>query len=161
VFPLNKTVADLNMDMLWPYGKMKDLTVIGYGQSELEEYARAAAKEQDRYILPDQTPETGMFYRSDHFSFAHVGVPSLYASGGFESRTRGKEYIAQQRQNYTTNMYHKPADQFDPSWDLSGITQDAQLYFRVGQRLAGETTFPQWKAGSEFKGARDKSMSAQ
>ncbi|GAB2466235.1 hypothetical protein GCM10011375_33120 [Hymenobacter qilianensis] len=161
VFPLNKTVADLNMDMLWPYGKMKDLTVIGYGQSELEEYARAAAKEQDRYILPDQTPETGMFYRSDHFSFAHVGVPSLYASGGFESRTRGKEYISEQRQNYTTNMYHKPADQFDPKWDLSGITQDAQLYFRVGQRLASETTFPQWKAGSEFKGARDKSMSGQ
>ncbi|MBO0357872.1 M28 family peptidase [Hymenobacter sp. BT186] len=157
-FPLNKTVADLNMDMLWPYGPMKDLTVIGYGQSELEDYARAAAKEQDRYLLPDQTPETGMFYRSDHFSFAHVGVPSLYASGGFESRTGGKASIAQQRQNYTTNLYHKPADQFDPNWDLTGIAQDAQLYFRVGQRLASETTFPKWRAGSEFKGARDKSM---
>ncbi|MBJ6144781.1 M28 family metallopeptidase [Hymenobacter sp. BT559] len=153
-FPLAKTVADLNMDMLWPYGRMKDLTVIGYGQSELEDYARAAAKEQDRYLLPDQTPETGMFYRSDHFSFAHVGVPSLYASGGFESRTQGKAYIAEKRQAYTTNMYHKPADQFDPSWDLSGVAQDAQLYFRVGQRLASETTFPQWRAGSEFKAAR-------
>jgi Zn-dependent M28 family amino/carboxypeptidase len=158
LFPLNKTVADLNMDMLWPYGPMKDLTVIGYGQSELEDYARAAAREQDRYVLPDQTPETGMFYRSDHFSFAHVGVPSLYASGGFESRTGGKEAIAQQRQNYTTNLYHKPADQFDPSWDLTGIAQDAQLYFRVGQRLARETTFPRWRAGSEFKAARDKSL---
>ncbi|MCB2377041.1 M28 family metallopeptidase [Hymenobacter sp. BT635] len=157
-FPLNKTVADLNMDMLWPYGPMKDLTVIGYGQSELEDYARAAAKEQDRYVLPDQTPETGMFYRSDHFNFAHVGVPSLYASGGFESRSGGKEAIARQRQNYTTNMYHKPADQFDPSWDLTGIAQDAELYLRVGQKLAGETTFPKWRAGSEFKGARDKSM---
>ncbi|MCB2410806.1 M28 family metallopeptidase [Hymenobacter lucidus] len=157
-YPLNKTVADLNMDMLWPYGPMKDLTVIGYGQSELEDYAQAAAKEQDRYLLPDQTPETGMFYRSDHFNFAHVGVPSLYASGGFESRTGGKEAIARQRQNYTTNMYHKPADQLDPSWDLSGIAQDAQLYFRVGQQLAGETTFPKWREGSEFKGARDKSM---
>lgn len=157
-FPLNKTVADLNMDMLWPYGPMKDLTVIGYGQSELEDYARAAAKEQNRYLLPDQTPETGMFYRSDHFSFAHVGVPSLYASGGFESRTGGKATIAQQRQNYTATMYHKPADQFDPNWDLTGIAQDAQLYFRVGQRLAGETTFPKWREGSEFKGARDKSM---
>jgi Zn-dependent M28 family amino/carboxypeptidase len=155
-FPLAKTVADLNMDMLWPYGRMKDLTVIGYGQSELEDYARAAAKEQDRYLLPDQTPETGMFYRSDHFSFAHVGVPSLYASGGFESRSQGKEYIAQKRQAYTTNMYHKPADQFDPSWDLGGVAQDAQLYFRVGQRLASETTFPQWRAGSEFKAARSK-----
>ncbi|UOQ51692.1 M28 family metallopeptidase [Hymenobacter cellulosivorans] len=157
-YPLNKTVADLNMDMLWPYGPMKDLTVIGYGQSELEDYARAAAKEQDRYVLPDQTPETGMFYRSDHFNFAHVGVPSLYASGGFESRSGGKEAIAKQRQNYTTNMYHKPADQMDPSWDLSGIAQDAELYWRVGQRLAAEATFPQWKAGSEFKAARDKSM---
>ncbi|QIX59977.1 M28 family peptidase [Hymenobacter sp. BT18] len=157
-FPLNKTVADLNMDMLWPYGPMKDLTVIGYGQSELEDYARAAAQEQNRYLLPDQTPETGMFYRSDHFSFAHVGVPSLYASGGFESRTGGKQAIAQQRQNYTTNLYHKPADQFDPSWDLTGIAQDAQLYFRVGQRLASETTFPKWREGSEFKGAREKSM---
>jgi Zn-dependent M28 family amino/carboxypeptidase len=153
-FPLAKTVADLNMDMLWPYGPMKDLTVIGYGQSELEDYARAAAKEQDRYLLPDQTPETGMFYRSDHFSFAHVGVPSLYASGGFESRTQGKAYIAQKRQEYTTNMYHKPADQVDPTWDLTGVAQDAQLYFRVGQRLASETTFPQWRAGSEFKNAR-------
>jgi Zn-dependent M28 family amino/carboxypeptidase len=160
-YPLAKTVADLNMDMLWPYGEMKDLTVIGYGQSELEDYARAAAKEQDRYVLPDQNPETGMFYRSDHFSFAHVGVPSLYASGGYESRTRGKDYIARQRQNFTTNLYHKPADQLDPSWDLGGIAQDAQLYYRVGQRLAGETTFPQWKAGSEFKQAREKSVAGQ
>ncbi|HEX8326511.1 MAG TPA: M28 family metallopeptidase [Hymenobacter sp.] len=155
-FPLAKTVADLNMDMLWPYGRMKDLTVIGYGQSELEDYARMAAKEQGRYVLPDQTPETGMFYRSDHFNFAHVGVPSLYASGGFEHRTQGKAYIAEKRQNYTTNMYHKPADQLDPTWDLSGIAEDAQLYFRVGQRLASETTFPKWREGSEFKGARNK-----
>ncbi|ALW86383.1 peptidase M28 [Hymenobacter sedentarius] len=155
-FPLAKTVADLNMDMLWPYGRMKDLTIIGYGQSELEDYARAAAKEQDRYVLPDQTPETGMFYRSDHFNFAHVGVPSLYASGGYESRAHGKEYIAEKRQNYTTNMYHKPADQMDPSWDLSGVAEDAQLYFRVGQRLASETSFPKWRESSEFKGAREK-----
>ncbi|TPG61704.1 M28 family metallopeptidase [Hymenobacter nivis] len=155
-FPLAKTVADLNMDMLWPYGRMKDLTVIGAGQSELEDYARAAAQEQGRYLLPDQTPETGMFYRSDHFSFAHVGVPSLYASGGFESRAQGKAYIADKRKAYTTSMYHKPADQFDLAWDLAGVAQDAQLYFRVGQRLAAETTFPQWRAGSEFKGIREK-----
>jgi len=153
-FPLNKTVADLNMDMLWPFGKMKDLTVIGYGQSELEGYAQAAAQAQGRYILPDQQPETGMFYRSDHFSFAHVGVPSLYASGGYESRDKGKDYIAEKRQEYTTNYYHKPADQFDPTWDLSGIAQDAQLYFEVGKKLAGETTFPQWKEGSEFKSVK-------
>ena len=151
VFPLQQTVADLNMDMLWPYGPMRDLTVIGYGQSELEDYARAAAQAQHRYLLPDQNPETGMFYRSDHFSFAHVGVPSLYASGANDSRAHGKEYAAQKRQQYTTSQYHKPADQYDPSWDLRGIEQDARLYFEVGRKLASETTFPKWKKGSEFK----------
>jgi hypothetical protein len=85
-------------------------------------------------------------------------VPSLYASGGFESREKGKEYVAQLRQNYTAQQYHKPQDQYDPKWDLRGITQDAQLYFSVGQRLAGETTFPKWRASSEFKSARDKSL---
>jgi Zn-dependent M28 family amino/carboxypeptidase len=160
-FPLNKTVADLNMDMLWPYGQTKDLTVIGYGQSELEDYARAAAQAQGRYLLPDQTPETGMFYRSDHFSFAHVGVPSLYAAGGYESRAQGKQWIADKRRAYTTSMYHKPADQFDPSWDLWGIAQDAELYLRVGQRLAAEKAFPQWRAGSEFRAARERSINGR
>jgi len=89
-FPLAKTVADLNMDMLWPYGPMKDLTVIGYGQSELEDYARAAAQEQDRYLLPDQTPETGMFYRSDHFSFAHVGCPRSTPAAASRAAPRAK-----------------------------------------------------------------------
>jgi Zn-dependent M28 family amino/carboxypeptidase len=159
LFPLNQTVADLNMDMLWPYGEMKDLTVIGYGQSELEDYARAAAQAQGRYLRPDPTPETGMFYRSDHFSFAHVGVPSLYAAGGSDSRTHGPQWIADKRREYTTSMYHKPADQFDPGWDLTGIAQDAELYYQVGRRLAGETTFPQWRAGSEFRAAREQSQS--
>ena len=153
-FPISKTVADLNMDMLWPYGPMKDLTVVGYGQSELDDYAREAAKAQNRYVLPDQNPETGMFYRSDHFSFAHVGVPSLYASGANDSRLHGKDYIAQKRTQYTTDHYHKPADQYEAAWDLRGIEQDARLYFEVGKKLASETTFPKWKAGSEFKDIR-------
>lgn len=157
LFPLKNTVADLNMDELFAFGPMRDLTVVGYGQSDLDDYARAAAKEQNRYVLPDQHPETGYFYRSDHFSFAKVGVPALYARGLFESRLHGKAYAEAQRVGFDEKNYHQPSDQYDPAWDLRGAAQDARLLFRVGQRLAGETTFPKWKEGSEFKAAREKS----
>ncbi|MCC2545650.1 M28 family metallopeptidase [Hymenobacter sp. BT175] len=158
LFPLTKTVANLNMDALGANGPMRDVTVIGYGQSELDAYARDAAGEQGRYVLPDQHPEKGSFYRSDHFSFAKVGVPALYASGRAESWTRGKEYIEQRRQAYEAKSYHQPSDEFDSRWDLRGMEQDARLLFWVGKLLANETTFPQWKPGSEFKAIREKSM---
>ncbi|WP_324674238.1 M28 family metallopeptidase [Hymenobacter sp. GOD-10R] len=158
LFPLNKTVADLNMDDLPASGPMRDLTVIGYGQSELDDYARAAAKEQDRYILPDQNAEKGYYYRSDHFNFAKVGVPALYASGGADSRSKGKEYMEKQHQEYEAKHYHQPSDEYNPKWDLRGMEQDARLLFQVGLRLANETTFPQWKPGSEFKAIRQKSL---
>ncbi|OON71033.1 M28 family metallopeptidase [Hymenobacter sp. CRA2] len=158
LFPLNKTVADLNMDALADFGPMKDLTVVGYGQSELDDYATAAAKEQERYIVPDQTPEQGHFFRSDHFSLAHVGVPALYASGRLESRAKGKEFAREQNEAYEAQHYHQPSDEYSPDRDLGGMEQDARLLYRIGQRLAGETTFPQWKAGSEFKAIREKSL---
>ncbi|GAA4391186.1 M28 family metallopeptidase [Hymenobacter koreensis] len=161
VFPLNKTVANLNMDALSPNGPMRDLTVVGHGQSELDDYAEAAAKEQNRYIVPDQTPEQGHFFRSDHFSLAHVGVPALYAAGGFDARKGGKEAAKRSAEDYKANRYHQPSDEFDPKWDLRGMEQDARLLFRIGQRIANETTFPQWKVGSEFKAAREKSLKAK
>jgi len=161
LFPLNKTVADLNMDDLPASGPMRDLTVIGYGQSELDDYARAAAKEQDRYILPDQNAEKGYYYRSDHFNFAKVGVPALYASGGADSRSKGKEFMEKKHQEYEAKHYHQPSDEYDPKWDLRGMEQDARLLFEVGKRLANETTFPQWKPGSEFKAVREKSLATK
>lgn len=157
LFPVANTVADINMDELLGFGPMRDLTITGYSQSDLDDYARAAAKEQNRYVLPDQHPETGSFYRSDHFSFAKVGVPALYAKGEFESRLHGKAFAEAQRNDFDAKRYHQPADQYDPKWDLRGAEQDARLLFRVGQRLAGETTFPQWKATSEFRATREKS----
>ncbi|GGF03732.1 M28 family metallopeptidase [Hymenobacter cavernae] len=161
LFPLNKTVADLNMDDLPASGPMRDLTVIGYGQSELDDYARAAAKEQDRYILPDQNAEKGYYYRSDHFNFAKVGVPALYASGGADSRSKGKEFMEKQHQEYEAKHYHQPSDEYNPKWDLRGMEQDARLLFQVGLRLANESTFPQWKPGSEFKAIREKSLASK
>ena len=155
------TVANINMDGLLGFGPMRDLTITGYGQSDLDDYARAAAKEQNRYVLPDQHPETGSFYRSDHFSFAKIGVPALYAKGEFDSRLRGKAFIEERRKDFEAKRYHQPADEYDPQWNLRGAEQDARLLFRIGQRLASETTFPQWKAGSEFKATRDKSRAGK
>ena len=157
LFPVANTVADINMDELLAFGPMRDVTITGYGQSELDDYARAAAKEQNRYIIPYQHPETGSFYRSDHFSFAKVGIPALYASGQFESRLHGKAFAEKQRKDFDEKSYHQPSDQYDPKWDLRGAEQDARLLFRIGQKLASETTFPQWKTGSEFKATREKS----
>ncbi|KAA9333505.1 M28 family peptidase [Hymenobacter busanensis] len=161
VFPLNKTVANLNMDALSPAGPMRDLTVVGLGQSELDDYAAAAAKEQNRYIAPDPTPEQGHFFRSDHFSLAHVGVPALYAAGGADARRGGKAAAARARDEYDEKHYHQPSDEYDPKADLRGMEQDARILFRVGQRLGSETTFPQWKAGSEFKAIREQSLKAK
>ena len=157
LFPVANTVADINMDELLAFGPMRDVTITGYGQSELDDYARAAAKEQNRYVIPYQHPETGSFYRSDHFSFAKVGIPALYASGQSESRLHGKAFAEKQREDFDEKRYHQPADQYDPKWDLRGAEQDARLLFRIGQKLASETTFPQWKPGSEFKATREKS----
>lgn len=161
LFPVANTVANINMDELLAFGPMRDVTITGYGQSELDDYARAAAKEQNRYVVAYQHPETGSFYRSDHFSFAKVGIPALYASGQFESRLHGKEFAEKQRKEFEEKAYHQPADQYDPQWDLRGAEQDARLLFRIGQQLAGETTFPKWKKGSEFKAIREKSRPAQ
>ncbi|GAB3332326.1 M28 family metallopeptidase [Hymenobacter humi] len=161
LFPPASTVANINMDGLLGYGPMRDLTITGYGQSELDDYARAAAKEQNRYVIPYQHPETGSFYRSDHFSFAKIGVPALYASGKYDSRLHGKEFIETKRKEFEAKHYHQPSDEYDPKADLRGAEQDARLLFRIGQRLASETTFPKWKEGSEFKATREKSRPVQ
>ena len=158
VYPPSKTVADLNMDAFNDYGRTKDFMVVGYGQSELEDYARKAAKKQGRYIIPDAKPEAGGFFRSDHFSFAHIGVPALYGKGGIDSEELGKEWGLKQMKAYTANRYHKPADNYAPDMNVDGMVQDIQLFFDVGHTLSMESTFPQWKEGSEFRAIREKEM---
>ena len=160
IYPPNQTVANINIDGLPAYGEMKDLTIVGYGQSELDDYATAEAKKQDRYVIPDPDPGKGYFFRSDHFNFAKAGIPALYASGSYESKEHGVEFIDEKTQDYLANKYHQPADNYHPEeWDLKGIAQDALLLFNVGYRLANESYFPQWSEGSEFKAKRDADMS--
>ncbi len=160
IFPPNQSVANINIDGLPAYGEMKDVTITGYGQSELDKYATDAAKKQGRYVIPDPDPGKGYFFRSDHFNFAKVGIPALYASGSYESKEKGVEYIDEKTQEYLAVKYHQPQDNYMPEeWDLKGIAQDAKLLFNVGYRLANETYWPRWNEGSEFKAKRDSDMS--
>lgn len=153
-FPISKTVANINNDLMLYFGQMKDVMVTGYGQSELEDYLKEFAIKQDRYILPDPNPETGMYFRGDQFSFAKVGVPGLYARGNCDSRANGREWMQQKEKEWLANNYHKPTDQYEEYWDLSGVAEDAKLLFNVGLKIGNETIFPEWKPGSEFQNLR-------
>lgn len=157
LFDPKKTVADINMDALSAIGPMKDLTIIGYGQSDLEDIAAEFAKSQGRYITPNPNPGAGYFFRSDHFNFAKIGIPALYASGTKEHLTKGVEYAKQQEEEYTARHYHQPSDEYHDDWDLTGMVNDATLFFEIGLKLANDPSlWPQWKEGSEFKAIREK-----
>lgn len=159
ILPLQQTVANINNDLMLPYGLMKDVMITGFGQSELEDYVEQAAKKQGRYLVPDPTPETGMFYRADHFPFARVGVPALFARGNTDHMRYGKAWMAEKEKAWLANNYHKPTDEYNAeSWDLEGVEQDAKLLFMVGYELANSDLFPNWKEGSEFKSVRDSMM---
>ena len=154
IFDLDKTVADINNDLMLPYGKMKDVMITGYGQSELDDYVEEVAKKYDRYIFPDPNPHTGMYFRADHFAFAKAGVPALFARGNCDSREYGKEWALKKEADWLANNYHKVTDEYEDWWDLSGVTEDAKLLFEVGYKLSKESAFPKWKEGSEFKNLR-------
>lgn len=155
IFPPDQSIANLNMDGMNPNGRMKDLTVTGYGQSDMDDIAADLAAQQGRYIVPDQEPEKGYFFRSDHFNFAKIGIPALFAKGGYDHWDNGKEYAMKKQEEFVAARYHQPSDAFTPElWDMSGVVQDAQLYLNIGHKLANEAIYPEWKEGSEFKAAR-------
>jgi Zn-dependent M28 family amino/carboxypeptidase len=158
VYPLEKTLANINMDGVNQWGRTKDVTVIGMGASDLDDYLRDAAAEQGRTLRPDPESEKGFYYRSDHFNFAKQGVPALYADTGVEFIGKPAEYSQQKRDEYTSNDYHKPSDQIKPDWDLSGAVEDAELMLAVGYRVANADKFPEWKPGNEFKAKRDEML---
>lgn len=154
LFEIEKTVANINNDLMLPYGPTKDVMVTGYGQSELDDYVARAAKKQERYLLPDPNAHTGMYFRSDHFSFAKQGVPSLFVRGNCDHAEHGKAWMQEKEKEWLRDYYHKPADEYEDWWDLQGIVNDARLLFEVGYELANEKSFPQWSENSEFKDKR-------
>jgi Zn-dependent M28 family amino/carboxypeptidase len=155
IYPLAKTLANINVDGVNQWGRTKDLTVIGMGASDLDDYLRDAAATQGRVLRPDPESEKGFYYRSDHFNFAKQGVPALYTDTGIDFVGKPPEYSQQKRDEYTNKDYHAPSDQVKPDWDLSGAAEDAQLLFLVGYNVANATKFPEWKPGNEFKATRD------
>jgi len=156
VYPLAKTVANLNVDEINWYGKTKDITVIGKGQNDLEDMLKEEAEKRGRYIAFDNHPQSGSYFRSDHFSLAKVGVPALAQGFGIDVIGKPAGYGQQQQDEFDDKRYHNVQDNYNPNWDLSGAVDDLELLFAVGQRLAYGHTWPQWKEGSEFKAVRDK-----
>ena len=156
LFPLGKTVANINMDALDPTGPAKDFTTSGDAPVTLQDDLIALAKTKGRYYTPDPRPEAGSFFRSDHFPFAKRGVPAVSFSSGEDLVNGGRAAGEAWSKAYNTDRYHQPADEYDPSWNLQGIAQDGDLMTELGRQLANSTTWPSWKEGSEFKAVRDK-----
>jgi Zn-dependent M28 family amino/carboxypeptidase len=158
VYPLDATVTTVNMDGLNIWGPTSDITVVGYGMSELDDVLQVAADAAGRTLAPDPEPEKGHYFRSDHFEFAKRGVPSLYADAGVQDIEHGEEWARERREEYTRDHYHKPSDEYDPSWNLEGAVQDLRLMFSVGHTLATGDLWPNWREGTEFKARRDEMM---
>lgn len=159
--PHNKVVAGINMDGALPIGRTKEMVVVGFGASELEDRLEAVIKTQDRVIKPDPTPEAGYFYRSDHISLAKKGVPMLYADGGEDMRDGGVAAGRAAAATYTAQRYHKPMDEYSDDWNLSGFVEDIQALYAVGLGIADSDEWPTWYAGNEFEAARKASLASE
>ncbi len=157
LYPLGKTVAVLNTDALGPYGRARNFSIAGVARLELLDLLVAEAARQRRTFSPDPRPEAGSFFRSDHFPFAKAGVPAISWRSGNNLVNGGIERGNALSADYTAKRYHQQDDEYDPSWDFSGIVQDAQLLHNVGYRLANSNDWPNWSADSEFRDERDQS----
>lgn len=155
LYPLDKTLANINIDGANQWGRTHDVVVIGLGNSTLDDVLDSVVTASGRRIVADPESEKGFFYRSDHFEFAKEGVPALYADAGVNYVDKPDGWGLQKRNEYTTNDYHKPTDEIKPDWDLSGAVEDGQLLFEVGYRIAQGTRWPEWKPGTEFKAKRE------
>jgi Zn-dependent M28 family amino/carboxypeptidase len=162
IYPIEKTVAVINIDGINPFGKMKDVMIVGKGQSEMEDILMDEAKKVDRIVKPEGDPEKGSFFRSDHFNFAKIGIPALYVKPGVDMVGKGPGEGQTFKDQYTQKYYHQPSDEFDTTRvNFEGAVDDLRLLYLVGKRLAFGEEWPKWKEGSEFKKARDEYLGVQ
>ena len=152
--PASKIVATINLDAMPVDGRTRDVSVIGHGQSDLEDLLAAALKAQDRVIKPEPTPEKGFYFRSDHFNLAKKGIPALYAKSGVDLREGGEAAGRARSDAYVQQRYHKADDEFDTGWKLDGAVEDLRAFFEVANRVASGDVTPSWREGSEFAAAR-------
>ena len=159
--PLDSTLADINIDVINLWGRTRDLTSVGKGNSTLDDLFEKVAKVQGRTVAGDPEPEKGSFYRSDHFEFAKKGVPALNAKGGVDFIGKPAGYGLAKRDDYTKNDYHKPSDEVKSDWDLTGAVEDARLLLEVGDMVARDATYPEWKLGTEFRERREAAIATK
>jgi len=157
-FAMNKTVAGINIDAMSTAGATDDIVVVGYGNSQMDDYLKSVATEQGRVLVPEPTPEKGYFYRSDHFNLAKKGVPMLYAEAGMNVRGKPAGYGEAEAKRYLAERYHKAADEVHPEWDNGGIVQDLYAHFRIGMAISNSNDWPAWSDGNEFKAIREASQ---
>jgi Zn-dependent M28 family amino/carboxypeptidase len=158
LYPLERTLADINIDVLNTWGPTRDITVVGSGNTSLEAIVADVAAATGRTVAPDPKPEAGSFYRSDHFEFAKQGVPALYLDEGVEFIGKPAGFGKAVRDRWDDSIYHSPADAVDPAWDLSGAIADLELLYTVGRRVADSEVWPTWLDGTEFKAARERML---
>jgi len=158
LYPLTKTLADINIDGTSVWGKARDIEDISDGNSDLDDLLGEATTRQGRVMVPNSKPERGSFYRADNFEFSKVGIPSLYTGRGRDFPDKPPGFGEQKVEEYVSKHYHQPSDQVDSGWDLSGAVQDAQLLLEVGYRAANGDKLPEWKPGNEFKARRDEML---
>jgi Zn-dependent M28 family amino/carboxypeptidase len=153
--PVAKMAGGLNMDNLAPIGPARDVVIVGYGASDLDDYLRRAAERRGRRLASEPTPEKGLYYRSDHFNLAKQGVPMLYPKPGIDLVAGGPAAGRAWQEAYVANRYHKASDEYDPAWNVGGTLADLGLYFDVGRAVANESGWPQWREDSEFRAIRE------
>ena len=157
IYPLANTVGGVNMDVLNVNGKARDFVITGAGKSQLEDMVKPFVAAEGRVIKPEPHPEAGGYFRSDHFSFAKLGVPMLDATSGNDLVKGGVAAGEAASRDYTEHRYHKPQDEYNPDWDWSGAVADLTIYYDLGRELANGTMWPNWYKGAEFRAVRDKS----
>ncbi len=158
LYPLTKTLANINMDGANQFGPTSDMATVGYGASTIDDIGIAVAAAQGREMKPEAHPENGSYYRSDHFEFAKVGVPSYYPKNGRSYIGKPADFAEKNVQDYIANRYHKVTDEVQPDWSFEGAAQDTVFLLQVGWRIANGDTWPEWKSGNEFKARRDAMM---
>jgi Zn-dependent M28 family amino/carboxypeptidase len=156
LYPLDRTLANINIDGINVWGRTRDVGIIGIGQNTLEDTLRPFVTAQGRVLVAEAEPEKGFYFRSDHFEFAKVGVPALYLDEGLDFVGKSAGFGKEKRMEYIANDYHKVSDEMKPDWNLSGAVEDLRLLFEVGYALSQGNNRPEWKSGSEFKDRRAK-----
>jgi Zn-dependent M28 family amino/carboxypeptidase len=157
LYPLEKTLADINIDSMNVWGKARDVEDTSFGFSTLDDILATAAKRQGRVAIPNSRPEKGSIYRADNFEFSKAGLPSLYIGKGEHLISR-PETAPLRSDEFDLKDYHQVTDQIQPDWDLTGAVQDVDLLLEVGYQAANGDKFPEWKPGIEFKSRRDAMM---